>query len=50
MLDEICSYPLQKELVQEKKKIFNEIYYTEKFVLEQYSEWIAHEKLKQIGG
>lgn len=46
--DKICSYPLKTELVQEKKKIFNNIYYTEKFVLEQYTEWVVHEKLERI--
>jgi LmbE family N-acetylglucosaminyl deacetylase len=43
--DHIRNYPLANEDYKEKVNIFQTIYTTELFVLEQYSEWVENEKL-----
>lgn len=43
--DEIEQYPLQSDIVEEKRRMFQRIYTTETFVLEQYRDWVEHERL-----
>jgi len=42
---EINCYPVNKLILEEKMAIFNDYYISEKFVLEQYSDWVRNEKL-----
>ena len=42
----INKYPLEDTLIDEKRFIFNMYYHTEKWVIEQYSVWMNHEKLE----
>ncbi len=46
--DTLHQYPLPKSIAQEKNDIFNQIYTTEKFVLDQYGDWVIHEHLEEI--
>lgn len=49
---EIANYPLLPEVIQEKKYIFNNIYTTEKWVLDEEAAgtpiWVVNEKLKEF--
>ncbi len=42
---EIIKYPLSKNEIEEKSYIFNSIYTTEKWVMDEYSTWFLNEKL-----
>ena len=44
----IGNYPADEKNFEEKRYIFSNIYTTEKWVLEQYSIWVNHEKLEQV--
>lgn len=46
--EKILDFPLDEYVVAEKKDIFNNIYTTESWVLEQYAEWVGHEKLERV--
>ncbi len=46
--DRIENFPIEKEDFIEKHYIFSNIYTTEKWVLEQYSMWVNHEKLELL--
>lgn len=44
----IGDFPIDAKNFEEKRYIFSNIYTTEKWVLEQYSMWVNHEKLEQV--
>ena len=46
--DRIKDFPITEKDFAEKRYIFSNIYTTEKWVLEQYSMWVNHEKLEQL--
>ena len=46
--EKIGTFPIDEKDYDEKKYIFSKIYTTEKWVLEQYSMWVNHEKLVQV--
>lgn len=41
-------YRLSQKEIDEKTRIFNTIYSSQKFVLEEYDEWVSHEKLTEV--
>lgn len=45
--DEMVNFPLSQNVIDEKKAIFQTIYTTEKWVVDEYSFWLTHEKLIQ---
>ena len=44
--ERINGFPLSEDVVEEKRFIFNTIYTTESWVLDQYSDWVVNEKLE----
>ena len=46
--ENIRNFPISEKEYNEKKEIFTKIYTTEKWVLDQYSEWVKHEQLEII--
>ena len=44
----IKKHPLPAQAYKEKQEIFEHIYTTERFVLEQYAEWVSNEKLEIV--
>ena len=45
--EEIGRYPLPACAVSEKTEIFQQVYITEVFVLDEYADWVCHEKLRK---
>ena len=41
----IADFPLPKEIIEEKKYVFNNIYTTESWILEENAQWVKHEHL-----
>ena len=44
----ISLYPLDEETIKEKEFIFNNYYTTETFVIDEYRDWLTHEKLERV--
>ena len=45
--ERITHYPLDNETINEKKKIFEDFYVTETFVIDEYKEWLENEQLER---